>query len=94
MLKQGEAPGHIANEVFRMLARTLEKCLLIEADRTGVRDVLLAGGVMANGIIRARLTEKLEHPRRGFKLYFASPYLSTDNAVGVAQMAAALYKGV
>lgn len=92
MLKQGEAPGHVARELFRMLARTLEKGLLLEADRTGIREVLLAGGVMANQIIREYLAEKLEHPARGFKLHFASPHLSTDNAVGVARLAGALYK--
>ncbi|MBP8819223.1 MAG: hypothetical protein KBG91_02180, partial [Syntrophomonadaceae bacterium] len=45
---------------------------------------------MANQLIRQRLLDRLEHPAVGLKLYFAQPHLSTDNAVGIAMLAAYL----
>ncbi|MGS0764040.1 Kae1-like domain-containing protein [Syntrophomonas curvata] len=90
LLERGEAPGGIAGAVFRTIANTLEKCLLQQAEKSGLKEVLLVGGVMANGFIRQRLLERLEHPAVGLKLYFADPCLSTDNAVGIAMLAAYL----
>lgn len=93
LLKQGEAPEAVACAVFRTFANTLEKCLLKQAEKSGVKEVLLVGGVMANSLIRQRLRDRLEHPAAGLKLYFADPHLSTDNAVGIAMLAAYLDQG-
>ncbi|HHV16088.1 MAG TPA: peptidase M22 [Gelria sp.] len=90
LLQAGEPPGAIACSVFRVIANTLEKCLLKAAAKCGLSEVLLVGGVMANSLIRQRLLDRLEHPAVGLKLYFAEPHLSTDNAVGVAMLAACL----
>lgn len=87
LIKQGLPKEDIAFAVLRAIANTLEKSLLMTADRTGLKDILLVGGVMANSLIRERLLERLEHPAVGLKLYFADPHLSTDNAVGVAMLA-------
>jgi N6-L-threonylcarbamoyladenine synthase len=84
LIKQGCPPEQIALAVLKMIANTLEKILLSESEDSGTKDVLLVGGVMANGIIRERLCKRLEHPAVGIKLYFAEPTLSTDNAVGTA----------
>ncbi len=90
LLQQGEAPEAVAGAVFRTIANTLEKCLRRQAEKSGLKEVLLVGGVMANRLIRQRLRERLEHPAVGLKLYFAAPGLSTDNAVGIAMLAAYL----
>lgn len=90
LLAQGIRHEDISYAIFRVIANTLEKSLLIRGDKTGIRDVLLVGGVMANSLIKERLLERLEHPAVGLKLYFAPPALSTDNAVGVAMAAAYL----
>jgi len=88
LFREGVTPGAIAGAVFRVIANTLEKCFLKTAEKHGIKDILLVGGVMANKIIRERLVERLEHPAVGIKLYFANPHLSTDNAVGIAMLAA------
>ena len=90
LLQEGKPAGAVAGSVFRVIANTLEKCLLKTAAKSGLREVLLVGGVMANTLIRQRLLDRLEHPAVGLKLYFADPRLSTDNAVGIAMLAAYL----
>ena len=49
--------------------------------------VLCAGGVMASGVIRARMQQAF-----GDAVHFAAPVLSGDNAVGAAVLAARLYE--
>lgn len=93
LIKAGYRHEDIANALFRAVGRTLEKALLIETARMGQGHVLLAGGVMANRIIKEYLLHRLEHPARGLRLYFAEPRLCSDNAVGVACLAATLQQG-
>lgn len=90
LLEQGCRPEDVAFAVLRVIANTLEKCLIKEKTQYGINEVLLVGGVMANELIRQRLRLRLEHPAVGLKLYFARPRLSTDNAVGTALLAEAL----
>jgi len=91
-INKGYPHEQIALALFKMIANTLEKILLSEYEQSGFKDVLLVGGVMANGIIRERLRKRLEHPAVGMKLYFAAPALSTDNAAGVALLGSYLYQ--
>lgn len=88
LVRQGGCREDIAYAVLRAVANTLEKILILQADKLDLKDVLLVGGVMANSLIRERLVKRLEHPAVGLNLHFAEPKLSTDNAVGVAFMAA------
>lgn len=84
LLNEGYAPANIARGVENCIAKTLEKIIRRAISATGIRQVLLVGGVMANKHIRARLRRRLEHPAVKGELFFAEPVLSTDNAVGVA----------
>ena len=52
------------------------------AEATGVRKILLGGGVVANTRLRERMTE--EAKQRGIKLHFPPPLLCTDNAAMIA----------
>lgn len=88
MLSRGTSPEAVAAAVLAVIAKTLEKVLREYIEKLDIKDVLLAGGVMANGLIAQRLKKRLQHPAVGARLYFASPRLSTDNAVGVAMLAA------
>lgn len=91
LMSAGRRYEDIALALFKAVGRTLEKALLKESVRLGSRQVLLAGGVMANSIIKQYLLRRLSHPARGLKLYFAEPRLCSDNAVGVAGLAAVLH---
>ena len=51
----------------------------------GSQPLLFAGGVMSNSIIKAELTER-------FDAYFATPSMSADNAVGIANLALRAYR--
>jgi len=92
LIEQGAGHPEIAFAVFRVIANTLEKVLLQCSAKSGIQDVLLVGGVMANRLVRERLQQRLENPAIGLKLHFADPALASDNAVGVAMLAAELQK--
>ena len=72
--------------MFRCIANSLEKVLRKATAKVGSKDILLVGGVAANSFIRNRLRDRLEHPAIGARLFFTSPQLSTDNAVGRAHL--------
>ncbi|ABZ82906.1 o-sialoglycoprotein endopeptidase, putative [Heliomicrobium modesticaldum Ice1] len=78
----------IARGIEGCLASTLEKILRRAIAETGCRDVLIVGGVAANGFLRRRLRERLEHRAVGGRLAFATTALSGDNAAGVALLGA------
>jgi N6-L-threonylcarbamoyladenine synthase len=60
---------------------------LAAADRTGVRTVLLGGGVVANTRLRERL--KTEGEANGFRVLYPPLELCTDNAAMIACVGAA-----
>lgn len=91
LLQKGVTSEALAFAVLRAIANTLEKIILIHTEKTGIKDVLLVGGVMANALIRERLVKRLEHPAVGIHTYFAAGRLSSDNAVGAASLAAKLH---
>ena len=78
----------LARGVENCIATTLEKMILWSVKETKIREVLLVGGVVANQYIRHRLRHRVEHSNLGVSLYFASAELSSDNAVGIALLAA------
>lgn len=55
---------------------------MLAAERTGVRRVLLAGGVAANSRLREKMAE--EGRRRGVEVKWPPPSLCTDNAAMIA----------
>ena len=59
------------------IADTLSKMTEELLKKYGDLPVIFAGGVMSNSIIRAVLQSR-------FNVFFASPELSSDNAVGTA----------
>ncbi len=88
LVEQGEDPAEIAFATLRVVANSLEKSLRRAGDQEGLSQVLLAGGVMSNRLIRQRL----EHRLGGrMQLHFAPAQLCTDNAVGIAHLARAQY---
>lgn len=78
-------PEDIAAEVFSLLARTVARMVDWGMERTGMTDILLAGGVASSSLLRELLTARLQKRSNGkARLCFAKPELAGDNAVGVA----------
>lgn len=84
LIRAGNPRGEIALAVFLCIANSIEKLVLPFIKETGLKDILVVGGVAGNSIIRARLCKRLMHPAVGARLFFAEPAFSRDNAVGAA----------
>ncbi len=84
MIEEGEAPENTAAAVYDVLCRTVLRLLCAAAEKTGVREVLLAGGVASSPLLRELLQARNETRRLGLTLHFGRPEFSGDNAVGCA----------
>lgn len=84
LIRSGNPREEIALAVFSCIAKSLEKLLQRAIENTGVKDILIVGGVAANVIIRSILKKRLTHPAIDARLFFAAPEYSRDNAVGTA----------
>lgn len=69
----------VAKGVFTAISETLKRSLEYVVKVTGIKNILIAGGVASNKLIRNNLSNEF-----GDNIYFASPELSCDNAVGIA----------
>ncbi len=77
-------PEYIARFVIESVSAVLERAAARALEKRPGLELLCAGGVMSNGIIRARFEER-------FGAHFAEPSFSSDNACGVALLAERLY---
>ncbi len=73
-----ESPDLLAKTAFSVIGKSLKKAI----DATNAQNVLFAGGVASSINLRNYLSENISA-----KTCFASPELSTDNAVGIAKLA-------
>ena len=60
----------------------LERKILLAMEKTGIKRLVIVGGVSANSELRRRFKEKSE--KFGFELHIPHPKLSTDNAQMIA----------
>lgn len=74
----------IAAEVFSVIERTVLRMLVKAAEKTGVHNVLLTGGVASSQLLRDQLLEINQKRRMGLHLYFGQRQYAGDNAAGVA----------
>ena len=87
----GEMPAeHIAREAYDLLARTVARMVLAGARKTGLHQVLLAGGVASSALFRELVTARVAKQDRSLRLHFGRPEYSGDNAVGAARIGAKL----
>ncbi|MBQ8556772.1 MAG: O-sialoglycoprotein endopeptidase [Clostridia bacterium] len=82
----------IAREVYDLLARTVARMVCAGAQRTGIRQALIAGGVSSSALFRELVTERIHKKDRDFRVCFGRPEYSGDNAVGVALVGAQKYR--
>lgn len=88
LIDSGEiSPDDMAAEVFSCIARSLAKVLAAAGEQTGVKRVLLAGGVASSTYLRELLPARLKKMNVKMKLHWGRPELSGDNACGVALLA-------
>ncbi len=80
LLDSVENPADLARGVEICAARSLEAILHQAVKETGIKKVVIAGGVSSNKFIRQQLIENISDGL----LFFAAPELSSDNAVGVS----------
>lgn len=85
LLAGGVPPADVAYAVYDCIARTLAKLLSAVAGESGCGTVLLSGGVASSALLRELLAARIAPDVR---LYFGRSELSSDNAVGVALLAA------
>ncbi len=84
-LKEGRMPWEdIAREIYDLLARTLVRMLKAGAEKTGLKEALVTGGVAASALLRQLLEERRIKTRGCPEIVFGRPEMSGDNAVGVA----------
>lgn len=79
-----EKPEVLALSCFLAISRTLIKWISWAETKTTCRQLLIVGGVASNSLIRQELIKAL--PK--WKLFFAAPQHSVDNAYGAAYFAA------
>lgn len=92
-IKQGDMPREdIAREVYDLLARTVSRMILAGSRDTGIRQVLIAGGVASSQLFRQLVTERIHKKDKGFRVCFGKPEYSGDNAVGAALIGAKKYR--
>lgn len=93
-LQSGEVSReNIAREVYDLLARTVARMLTAGVKKTGIRDVLVTGGVASSGLFRSMLEKRLSVMRNAPEPVFGRPEMSGDNAVGVAIIGSRMLAG-
>lgn len=83
MRETGVVPADMAKSVILYVRDVLIKAIGNAVNETGIKKVLIAGGVASNMTIRIGIESSVDAD-----IYFASRELSSDNAVGVASLAA------
>lgn len=88
-IAQGTMPKEdIAREVYDLLARTVSRMVTAASQQTGIRQVLIAGGVASSRLFRELVTQRTAKRQPDLRVHFGRPEYSGDNAVGVALIGA------
>ena len=88
-IRAGAMPKEdIAREVYDLLARTVSRLVCAGAAKTGIRQVLIAGGVASSPLFRELVRARIAKRDRQLHVCFGKPEYSGDNAVGAALIGA------
>jgi N6-L-threonylcarbamoyladenine synthase len=82
LLAKGEDSGAVARGAQRCVAESLTRIIGKASLATGIKEILLVGGVTANVFIRGYIADKLG--RSGVQTFAPSKEFSSDNAIGSA----------
>lgn len=86
-IEKGVSKEEIARGVFVSLGLALSKAIIRAHQATGLAYALVAGGVSANQLVKAVVTERCAKMAKQLKVAFADPLYAGDNAVGIALLA-------
>ena len=75
----------VAAEVYDVLARTISRMILAGQEKTGLSQVLIAGGVASSPLFRQLVTHRIAK-KSDMHVCFGKPEYSGDNAVGAAMI--------
>lgn len=89
-LKEGVNKALLARGVEDSIKNAIQKVLLGASDITGIKDVLLMGGVFSNQYITSSLKENLFS--KGIRAFSTKPKYSRDSAVGPAYLGVMLLR--
>ena len=88
-IKAGETSREdIAREIYDFLARPVARLVLGAAEKTGIGQALIAGGVASSALFRELLTSRVGKQDPSLRVCFGRPEYSGDNAVGAALIGA------
>lgn len=85
-LDANEKCEDIALGLFEALNKTLIKSLVTVSEDTGIKEVLMAGGVSSSKYLSEHLPRALK--KHGISVMFSGPKYAADNAIGVAFLGA------
>ncbi len=83
-----EQQADIAAGLFGAIEISLCKSIMSTAEETGLKKVVMAGGVSSSKTLSKRLTQTLK--KENIEVVFCKPAFAADNAIGVALIGAAL----
>lgn len=92
-VESGADHAYVAMCTYSTVARTLVKWMANALKKTGVRDVLIMGGVASSSILRTLIAQRVQKQCRALRVHYAQSFLASDNAVGVAIYGALKHKG-
>lgn len=85
--QQGKSKEYISKFCLESIKMTISKMTENIIEKYGQKDIIYAGGVMSNSIIRQYIKQR-------FNGNFATPEYSTDNSAGIAILASIKHKSI
>ena len=77
-----ESAGPLIREIFEKVSDAMTDMVIRGAEKTGISDIIMAGGVTSSMFIRHRAMKKLD--AAGINAVFDENGLAQDNAVGIS----------
>jgi N6-L-threonylcarbamoyladenine synthase len=90
LIDGGVSPEDAAMETYSFLARTIAKLAVNACDASGLKKVLMMGGVASSPLFRREVSRRINKIRNDTEIYWGKTELSGDNACGVALIGAGL----
>ncbi len=89
--EQGEKLEDIAAGIFEAIMKSLLKSLVSVCQQTGLKTIVMAGGVSSSTYMRSRLPGVFN--AHGIEILFAKPAFAADNAIGTAVLGSLWNRG-